>query len=263
MTSILEEQSFQKSAAIFFDDAIKLSQKFVSVTGATGIAGFTFHLREDEEVSLENDITDHYTETNNPVQDNIVNKPVKVTLRGTIGEYLYTPAKTQTSWEKLANKLSKPTKKLITIASYLPPINNYTQQMFDTIKSQKNALNKVLDIGVDAFKMYRDINIPKNNQSSAFLYFEALWQSKQVFTIQTPYRFYTDMAIQSVKAVQSGETIDRSDFEITFKQIRKVQTNDITSSVLQGRLKQMAKEYSKKAISRGKEVAISTVKGWF
>ena len=262
MTSILEEQSFQKSAAVFFDDAIKMSQKFVSVTGATGIAGFTFHLRDDEEVSLESDITDHYTEANNPVQDSIVNRPVKVTLRGTIGEYIYTPAKTQDVWERLSEKLKKPTKKLITIASYLPVINNYTQQMFNTIKSQKNALNKVIDLGVDAFKMYRDINIPKDKQSSAFLYFEALWQSKQVFTIQTPYRFYTNMAIQSVKAVQSGETTDRSDFEIMFKQINKVQTNDITASVLQGRLKQMASDYSKKAISRGKEVLISTVKGW-
>lgn len=257
-----EGQSFQESAAIFFDDAIKLSQKFVSVTGATGIAGFMFHLREDEEVSLENDITDHYTEANNPVQDNIVNKPVRVTLRGIVGEYIYTPAKAQTSWEKLTNKLQKPVKKLVTIGGYLPSLNTYTQQIFNDLKSQKNTLNKVIDVGLDAFQMYRSVNIPKNNQSSAFLYFEALWQSKQVFTIQTPYRFYTNMAIQSVKAVQSGDTIDRSDFEITFKQINKVQTNDITASVLQGRLKNMATEYAKKAISRGKEKLISTVKGW-
>lgn len=251
--------NLEENTAQFFESASKLSQAFVSFTGATGIAGFVFDLRTDEEVSLSNDVTDYYTEANEPVQDNIVNKPVKVTLRGTVGEYVYNPPRSKNLWEKITDKFQDSTEKLITVASYLPPLGKFSQQTFEELKTNKSNISKAFNIGVDAFKAYRNINIPDGKQESAFLFFEALWKSRQTFTIQTPYRYYTDMAIETLKAVQHGDTIDNTDFEITFKQINKVYTNDVTSNLLQGRLKQQASEVSENGITRVKQVSVEEV----
>ena len=247
----------QESAAQFFDSATKLGQAFVKFTGATGIAGFVFDLRTEEEVNLTNDITDYYTEVGEPVQENIVNKPVRGTLRGTVGEYVYNPPKSKGLWEKITDKFESATKKLVTIGSYLPVLGDFTQQTFDLLNKEKDY--GVFDWSVDAFKAYRNINIPKSKQATAFLFFEALWKSKQTFTIQTPYRYYTNMAIETMKSVQHGDTEDNTDFEISFKQINKVQTNDLTSNLLQGRLKEQSATEVKKGVARVKEVDVETV----
>lgn len=258
--------NWQEFSAEAFDEAIKGGQSFVSLTGALGIAGFVFDVSDDDEVLLENDITDHYTEANVPVQDNIVNRPVRVTLRGLVGEYVYRPPKDMNWFQKASNKLQDVTKKLITVSAFLPPLNDYTQQVFNTLNANKNSelgAGDWIDLGVGAFKTYRNLNLPTDKQSSAFLYFEALWKAKQTFTIQTPYRFYTNMAIESLRANQHGDTNDNSHFEVKFKQINKVQTNNIVSNLLQGRLKAQASNYINKGLARGKEAVVSTFKGLF
>lgn len=260
-----ENISAQELTKGFFDVAQDVSKAFVGFTGATGIAGFRFDISDDEEITLENAITDHYTEDNVPVQDNIVNRPVKVTLRGLVGEYVYTPPKSESLWDKAVKKAQNLTEKLITVASYLPPVSDFTQQAFNYVKKDNKTVSDTLEIATDAFKLYRNINIPTDRQSRAFLFFEALWRSRQTFTIQTPYRFYTNMAILSLKTVQSGETRDNTDFEITFKQINRVTSNDLSDKSLQGRLKNMAKDYVNKGIASVKDVsmtAVSTVSGW-
>lgn len=213
----------------FLNLASTANEALVSFTGTTGIAGFVFDIKEDEEVSLENDITDHYTESNTPVQDNIVNKPVRVTLRGTVGEHIYTPPKEESTWDKIVGGVQSVTEKLTIIGSYLPAISDFSQQVYDSL-AHANTINDlssddIINVGSAAFDLFNSINTPTNNQSHAFLFFEALWQSKQTFSIQTPFRFYANMAIESIKAVQNGNTNDTTDFEITFKEIRKVITN--------------------------------------
>lgn len=254
---------FKEELASDFSLLSKVSQSFVSFTGATGIAGFKFDISNDEEVNLSSDITDHYTENNVPVQDNIVNNPIKVTLRGLVGEYKYNKPHNESMFDKITNGLQNATKKLITISAYLPSLSDFTMQSIDNYNSNKSYFDKVLDISVDAFKLYRNVNVPSNKQTSAFLYFEALWASKQTFTIQTPFRFYTNMAVETLKAVQHGDTDDNTDFEITFKQIRKVTSDSVMSDLLQGRLKEQSSGYINKGIAYTKEVATNKIKQWF
>lgn len=220
-----------ESAQNFTNDFLNLAstanEALVSFTGTTGIAGFVFDIKDTEEINLESDITDHYIESNNPVQDNIVCKPVQVTLRGTVGEYVYTPPKKESTWDKIVGKVQDVTEKLTIIGSYLPSISTASEQVFQSLSetNANNIMSPLLDIGSAAFDLYNDVNVPTDKQSHAFMFFEALWQAKQTFSIQTPYRYYANMAIESIKAVQSGETRDTTDFEITFKQIRTVVSN--------------------------------------
>jgi hypothetical protein len=261
LSSVSDYLGDEKFTASAFDTLIKGSQSFVSLTGAVGIAGFKFDISDDEEVLLESDITDYITESGTPVQDNIVCKPIKVTLKGLVGEYVYTPSTSKSIFQKFSDKLQSATQKLITISSYLPTLSDFSKNTFETLKSSASDVSKAWDIGIDAFKTYREINIPTDNQSEAFLYFEALFNSRQTFTIQTPYRFYTDMAIERMRAIQHGDTRDTTEFEITFKKIQKVVTSELTSKTLQGRLESMNSRFKQIGETKGVETTLNTLKG--
>lgn len=243
----------------FLNLASTANEALVSFTGTTGIAGFVFDIKDTEEINLESDITDHYTEANVPVQDNIVNKPVRVTLRGTVGEHVYNPPKRESTWDSITGKVRNVTEKLTIIGSYVPAISQFSKQVFTSLKADNYSMDTLLDVGSAAFDLYNSINIPHNHQSHAFMFFEALWQARQTFSIQTPYRFYANMAIESIKAVQTGETDDNTDFEITFKQIRKVTANLSQSNEksLFGRLKEQSTDFWETYISRGEPAPIN------
>lgn len=232
-------------------DAISASQSFVEVAGTFGIAGFVFDIADEGRVSLESEITDHYVEDGTAVEDHIALRPEKVTLRGYVGEYRYLKGEKE-------GTLSKVTRKLTTIASYLPPLSSFAQNTYSSIKTSNDALSATVDIGLDLFKTYRNINIPHDNQSEAFIYFEALRNSRTLLTIQTPYRYYTDMAIETIKAVQDGRTKDESNFEVSLKKIRKVRTSTVDLKGLQGRLSNMSSKVVNKGIVKGVTKAIGS-----
>lgn len=256
--------NIQETTNNFLNLASTANEALVSFTGTTGIAGFVFDIKDTEEINLESDITDHYTESNVPVQDNIVNKPVRVTLRGTVGEHVYNPPKHKSTWEKLKDNFQDVTEKLTIVGSYLPAISKFSQQVFNELKSNNLSIDTFWNTGSAAFDLFNSVNIPQNNQSHAFMFFEALWQARQTFSIQTPYRFYADMAIESIKAVQSGDTDDNTDFEITFKQIRKVVSNisKKNEKSLWGRLATQASDFWDTYITRGEPIDLTAQLPW-
>lgn len=232
--------------------AINASNTLVSVAGTVGIAGFVFDIADDESIELDADITDHYVENGTAVQDHIALRPERVTVRGLVGEYRNIVDGKQTTLEKA-------TQKLTTLASYLPPLSDAATAIYKGLQD-KNAnaslslfgsLNNATNTAMDLFKAYRNVNIPQTEQQRAFIYFEALRNNRSLFTIQTPFRYYTDMAVESLRVTQSGFSRDQSDFEVTFKKMRFVaveqnqldQTKDLE---LIGRLKEQASKIQDK-----------------
>lgn len=231
----------------YLKEAVNLSQSFVKLTGTAGIAGFVFDIADESSVELVSEITDHYLEDGSPVQDHIAFKPEKVTLRGFVGEY-----------RRIVNDkkdfVQKAAEKLVTVGSYAQPLSNYGKQLLSDAQNIDRGLQvDVVKVAGDLFKTYKNINLPQDNQSEAFLYFEALRNAKQTFTIQTPYRYYTDMAIETLKAMQTGQTKDESNFEITFKKIRYIQT---TTTVVngEGRFNAMMNDFVNKGLDKGQEI---------
>lgn len=245
-----------KSAQGMINSAIKASNVFVGVAGSVGIAGFVFDIAEDESVDLSSIITDHYIETGSPVQDHIAMRPEKVTVRGLVGEY-----KDIVTGEQ--SFLEKATQKLTTLASYLPALSQAAGSIYNGLNSLQTAkdnldkLSALSDMGTGLFEAYRNINIPQNEQQKAFIYFEALRNAKATFTIQTPFRYYTDMAIESMRVVQSGATVDQSKFEVTFKKIRyvDVEVNELdnpSSEVEGGQTQGRLADQSQTTVNNGK-----------
>lgn len=240
-----------KTVPDFLNNAIKTSNVLVGVAGTVGIAGFVFDIAQDENIDLVSSITDHYIETGSPVQDHIAFRPERVSVRGFVGEY-----KDIITGKK--SKLEKITQKLTTLASYLPPLSKAASSVYENLNTinKDNAIKNLVNVGEDLFSAYRDINIPQNEQQKAFIYFEALRNAKVTFTIQTPFRYYTDMAIESMRVTQSANTKDQSDFSITFKKIRYVDTeikridqnasSQVENGETQGRLQQQSKSTTNK-----------------
>ena len=247
----------------FFETAQNAGRTFVSVAATGGYAGFVFDITKDESVEMDCEITDHYLEDGSAVQDHITLAPDRVTVSGLVGEY-------KNIIDNEMSGLQKTVQKLTTLQSYLPSISNAAQSVYDVLERGENNFSSwegftdlASDVG-NLWKDYRNINIPANEQQKAFLYFEALRNARVTFTIQTPFRYYTDMAIEKITARQSGATKDETDFEVVFKKIRYVSTelNDISEKgQRQSRNAQQWDSVVKKGITKGKELNVTSIFG--
>lgn len=255
MVDLSNLTDFAKSSQSFLNTAINASNTLVSVAGTVGIAGFVFDIADDDIIELDADITDHYVENGTSIQDHIALRPERVTVRGLVGEYRHIVDDNQTT-------LQKATKKLTTLASYLPPLSQAATAIYKGLegKNESAALtaltnSTVSNIGntaMDLFKAYKNINIPQTEQQKAFIYFEALRNARALFTIQTPFRYYTDMAVESIRATQGGNTRDQSEFEVSFKKVRfvNVEVNQVENENKETPTSRLAQQASPK-VSKG------------
>lgn len=75
----------------------------------------------------------------------------------------------------------------------------------------------------------------QTKQARTFAYFYQLWKARQLFTVETPWGFLTDMTILTLRATQDDESRFRSSFSITFKKIRTAGAATIAAGQLAGR----------------------------
>ena len=228
--------------------------KLVVPKDAFGYAGFMFDIIDEEETKLESEITDHYIEDNTAVQDTIALKPIEVVAKGFIGEYTYeTPIIDQV--------IQKASGKLAMVQQYLPKLSNYANKLLQKSQKISNRLEIAQNKTENLYKIFNDVgNVSNSKQVRAYAYFSAAWQSRQLFKIQTPYCFYDNMAIKQIKFIQTGESKDKSQIEIIFKQIRQTKTTDEAS--VQGRLKAQISKRVNAGLIKGKETNLKDVKGW-
>lgn len=209
-----------------------------------------FHYEGEQTAQLTSDITDHFVEDNSAIQDQIALRPVIITTQGFVGEL-----------NDIAPKALLPVKvaaeKLTTISAYVPALSvtalrAYSQAAFlySTAKNVANAAVAAWSTingqsgGGQAVISGTGITPGGEAQNKQQIYFQQLygyWQKRALFTVQTPWAVFQDMAIQSLRAVQNAETRVISDFEITFKQMRFASTLSTTirrysDAQFQGRL---------------------------
>ncbi len=236
------------SGSISFDSAIQnlnslstsLNQYVVTPLLDFGIGGFVFDIDGEARVELNNEITDHYVENNSVVQDHIAVKPKKITLRNYVGE-LTSPGLSSSG----ANTINKVAQKLTQLGAFLPALAagaTQAQSIYDqsqaSVLSGNNLSGGALvsaGAGVTAnlYALVKNlISAQSNKQQAAYQYFKAMRDTRQIFSIQTPFEFMTNMAIESIVAVQPEDSSFISHFAITLKEIRVAATN--TSNVAAG-----------------------------
>lgn len=219
-----------------FDDLIAGLQNYVvSPLNAFGLGGYVFDIPGEARAQLATEITDHYTEDNKAVQDHVAIKPKRITLRGYVGELTYS-----NNGPGALGVLQEVTQKLTVISGYLPTLSaaatQAQQALANPIKSDL-TLNSVAGAIPGAANIY---GLVKNtlgafgnqaHQQNAYNYFNACREQVILMGIQTPWEFLTNMAVETVEAIQSEDTIFISDFSVTFKQMRFASTQSLISTL--------------------------------
>lgn len=203
-----------------------------------------FHYEGEQTVQVESDITDHYVEDNTAVQDQIALRPEVITTQGFVGELNNVVPSALQPLAFVANKLS-------VISAYTPALSATAILAYDTAfqlyQTTANAANAAVSswnsltggggenvIGAtgnsDSFTAATGVVAnSQNTQQTYFQQFYGYYRNRTLFTVQTPWAVFQNMAIQRLRAMQDADTNVISDFEVTFKMIR-------TASVLSGPL---------------------------
>ena len=262
-------------ARSLLQDNVNLGEAVVNVLSSTGIAGFKFHLPESEQVNMESDITDHYTDSNSVIQDHVAKRPVVLTLSGYQGEYFY-------SVNEIEDALANVTPVLSLVKQFVPKLSAATIQAKQGWLNYQNTINTGGGIGenqnidpsktltenttlaskagvlwnslngVDLFKLFQDLYKLKSAQTRAFLFFEALWKSEAVFTVETTWKRYDNMMIQKVLPIRESNA-DITSFTVTFKQMNFAQTRFESLNNAAGRTRSQLAKQVNKGISKGSE----------
>ncbi len=201
---------------------------------ASGIGGFVFQYEGETTISSQADITDHWLESNDPVQDHIAIKPFRIVLRGFTAELSQAPVGVVGALSIIQNKLTA-------VPAYL---GKYTPGALLAIqRAVTTAQNTVDKINLGLAKVQNIVGFlpgaapQKSKQQKAFAQLVALQTSRQVFTVETPYRYFDSMVIESLTFIQPEETRQWSDISVTLKQMRfvQVQTVSTTNNTFGGR----------------------------
>lgn len=193
-----------------------------------------FHYEGEQTVALESDITDHYVENNTAIQDQIALRPETITTHGFIGELNdIAPAALQ-AVQAIANKLT-------IIGAYTPVLSATAllayNEAFQAYQIADNAVNAAVSAwssitggGGESVIGSNGLTVKSNQtkQQTYFQQFYGYWRSRTLFTVQTPWAVFQNMAIKSLRAIQDAETNMITDFEVSFKTIRFAQTISLT-----------------------------------
>ena len=226
-------------APSIFDSLSTLQQQAIVTPNnpPAGIAGFIFDITGDEIVELESRITDHFVEDNTSIQDNIAIPPEKVTVKGIVGELVYSPPPQSSNPAAIADPL---------------PFNGPMQPTFTPVQQQSQAdnarandlANENISAATSPYSYYGDNSInpqsgqkqtPLDAQSAAFGFFYQLWKGRMLFTVQTAFGIWLNMAILNVRWVQPQDTTQQSDVQVVFKKIRIAGAAVVNSGQLAGR----------------------------
>lgn len=191
---------------------------------------FVFHYETENIVTLESDVTDHYTEDNSTVQDQIALKPETIQTVGYIGE-LNNILPPQLAAVRLAAT------KLYAIVDFKPELTVSAQIAQAKALQSYQAVAKVTAASVAAWSNPFGSGNTKTKQEIAFQEIYGYWLNRTLFTVQTPWGKFSDCAIMSVRAVQAEDSTMISDFTVLFKKIRFAKTKIIsaTRNVMDGR----------------------------
>ena len=281
-------------ATATFQDVVDSKNAILSIFSHTGIAGFKFHIPQREQVNFVSRVTNHYLENNESAQDHIVNEPIQITLSGYQGEYFYPLQKYEaliaevvptlglvTQLMPKITDITKQVKNAKLAAEEAQRINNslnYNVQLTDiTTRNSSSAISQAIstDIlnnpsskwdvlketaknefnAVDLFSLFQNIYKLKSAQTRAYLFFEALWKAKMLFSVETSWKRYDNMTILNVTPIRDNNA-DITDFKITLQQINRTYSKSILTDAA-GRTQDQLADVVNKGTDTGLKVDVS------
>lgn len=184
----------------------------------TQVPSLIFDIEEENTLVLTSDITDHWVEDNTAIQDQIALRPETYTVNGYIGEL-----------NDVVPPLLQPLKlvadKLLPLAAFTPVITSAALIAYNEALQAYQLAQLAKSSVISAYNSITgNSNSTQTKQQKMANLLVGYWNSRTLFTVQTPWAIFTDMAIQNLRIIQDGDTRMVSDFEITFKKMRFAKT---------------------------------------
>lgn len=185
--------------------------------GLKGIGGFLFDIPDQDQISLNWNITDHFTESNSFLNDHKQKDPRIVTLTGFIGELVFEKA------DGIEGDIQALSNRLETVEAYLgdgtPGAVQNAQRVLQQAQSAVSAINQTLDKVGNIAGFFSGDGPEETLQQLAYKNLASL--GDEVFmSVLTPWAFFDDMSIIGLSFSQNGETDQITDISVTLKQIR-------------------------------------------
>lgn len=245
--------------------AVNVGEAVVNILGATGIAGFKFNVPQTEQVRFENEITDHYVEGNYAIQDHIARKPVVITLSGLVGDYFYTV-------NEIEDLLALITPTITLVKELIPQITsvvqrqkiNFSNEQKQKLLKQEDGSYRVVVNGkqyeyefntMDLFTLFQSLYKMKSAQTRAFLFFEAMWKSGARFSVETTWKRYDNMVVQSITPKRDNNA-DITEFTVVCKQIEFVSSKVETIEEYKNRTQLQKAQATNKGAVKGTPISL-------
>ena len=190
-----------------------------------GISGLIFDIVGDVGVEIDSDITDHFVEANYAIQDHWAQKPIRVTMQGYAGEVVavYQPSVIQQIFSAVVG--------LVTPSGLSPAFNAQDTEFYATLSTVAQLGQNIVNTALNAFQVFTNAATLVTRQQTVFQFLFNMWQTRQLATVETPYAVFENMAIESIRPTQSGDTTKVSEFIVRFKQIQTVNSIQATPNV--------------------------------
>lgn len=221
--------------------------------GLPGFAGMVFDCPLTENVTMSAQVTNHYTEDNSFVSDHISFEPVSISLTGKISELVYKKS------EGLAF-LSAAIQRLQPLGLISPAMGVKAQRAINTVDQFRSAINSAIGTFNNLASIFEEDPI-KTKQGKAFKKIEELFNGRTVMTVETPWKTFKNMVIETWSADQTEESIYETTFSVTFKELRFVEIARYNEK-LTGRIQQQLAPIANKGVtSKENESAASNLTG--
>lgn len=200
---------------------------------------YYFDIVEDHTINVQNQITDNYLEDNTAVQDHIAQAPISITLRGLIGDKVFTPADAAETYDQILQKAKQETSqtafdKLHSLEQLYPPISNLEQiawNAYDTVKNTIVHYGGIVaslvfnnNMPIDAFNGTISEDAKETRLQEIYRKLLILRSNTTSFVVETPFKTFQDMYIESISFHQGNENYV-GDLEINLKQLRFAQVS--------------------------------------
>lgn len=217
-----------------------------------GTAGFVFDIKMTENVTMNAQVTDHFTEINSAIQDHVAIDPIKITLVGKVGELVHTKEAELAFASAALDRLAPITHMKPSQSAQAQKYISAADQAISATKSAMKAFSNLA--GVFATEP------AKNKQQKAFKTFENYFLGRTILTIETPWATYGSMLLENWSADQDEESIYETTYTLTFKQLRFVGTTVNTGNLSGRNGAQLSKAVDKGAQSGNVSAAANLYK---
>lgn len=180
------------------------------ITSPTDSIDLKLDIVGEETLTAENDVTDHFVESNIAYQDQIAAKPKTYTINGEVGELVWYQKDT------ISQKVGQVAQRLEGVISFLPTRSRGFQQM----KKKAMKIAQWVDVGSNIWDRFSDLTPDMTKQEQAYKWL-LFWRDVRLpLTVKSPWGTLENYVVTSLRLTQPKETKDKSYISITFKELR-------------------------------------------